>query len=261
MNPESSFLQYYANKYSQVGQDGIIEELVRRLGISRGTFCEFGAWDGCHLSNARKLIEEGWQGVFIEGDPNRFQSLIQNYPSPQIVKINEWVGYSSSAKSVGRSLDELLLENVSSQYIKNLDLLIIDVDGVDLEIALSSNVRPKVMLLEGGSSFVPTINAPFPYAEDNFQHPLEYIVCEMLKIGYIPICFHQDLFLIRQDLVDQVLMGKQIVNSKELFIQSFYFLPRRERRYQMLKRLESPYLRDFELELLGSFHPNPLRNI
>jgi len=259
--PPESFLNFYANRYSQVGQDGIIEELFKRLNISQGTFCEFGAWDGYHLSNARKLVEEEWTGVFIEGDALRFESLIRNYPSSQIVKINAWVGYQSSSKSSGTVLEKLLLQWVSPDFIENLDLLIIDVDGLDLEIALSSNVRPKIMLLEGGSSFVPTINAPFDLAKNNFQHPLDFIISEMQQTGYVPVCFHQDLFLVREDLANRVLQGIQIKTSKELFIESFHFLPRRERRYQMLKRLESTELRNFELKMVGSFHPNPIHNL
>jgi len=88
-----SLLTYCSNTYSQVGQDGIIEEIFNRLQIQNGSFCEFGAWDGFHLSNARKLAEEDWIGIFIEGDSARFLQLLQNYPSPKIVKINAWVGY------------------------------------------------------------------------------------------------------------------------------------------------------------------------
>jgi len=214
-----------------------------------------------HLSNARKLVEEDWTGVFIEGNVLRFQSLTMNYPSPQIIKINAWVGFRGSSKSDRLVLDELLLRHVSPDFIENLDLVIIDVDGVDLEIALSSNVRPKVMILEGGSSFVPTINTSFPLAENNFQHPIKFIAGEMQRIGYVSVCFHQDLFLVRQDLANQVLQGMQIKTPEELFIQSFYFLPRSERRYQMLKRLRSSELRRFELQMLGSFHPNPERKL
>lgn len=256
--PKGSLLKYCNNTYSQVGQDGIIEEIFNRLQIQRGSFCEFGAWDGFHLSNARKLAEENWTGIFIEGDSDRFLQLLQNYPSPEIVKINAWVGYRGATGEGGNVLAELLLQHVSKQYIDELDLLIIDVDGVDLEIALSSGVRPKVIVLEGGSSFSPIINAPFPEAANNFQHPLEYIVSRMESIGYISVCFRQDLFLVRQELVSSILSPDEMRSAKELFAENFHCLPRATRRWQMTKRLESPSLRDFEAKFLGSFHPNPL---
>ena len=259
--PRGSLLAYCNNTYSQVGQDGIIEEIFNRLQIQHGSFCEFGAWDGFYLSNARKLAEEDWTGVFIEGDSARFLQLLQNYPSLNIVKINAWVGYRADNGEGGNVLAELLLQHVSQQYIDELDLLITDVDGADLEIALSSDVRPKVIVLEGGSSFSPIINASFPEAANNFQHPLGYIVSRMESIGYISVCFRQDLFLVRQDLVGSILNPVEVRSAKELFAENFYCLPRDTRRWQMTKRFESPSLRQFEAKYLGSFHPNPLNHL
>jgi len=148
---------------------------------------------------------------------------------------------------------------VSQQYIDELDLLIIDVDGVDLEIALSSDVRPKVIVLEGGSSFSPGINAPFPDAANNFQHPLAYIVSRMESIGYMSVCFRQDLFLVRRELVNSILNPVELRSAKELFAENFHCLPRATRRWQMKKRFESSSLREFESKYLGRFHPNPLK--
>jgi hypothetical protein len=258
-SPEESFHAYAADLYSQVGQDGIIQEMFKRLGIYEGTFCEFGAWDGMHLSNARKLIGENWSGVFIEGNPERFQKLVQNYPSANIIKINAWVGYHKSGESNENNLHELLRQNVSGEYIENLDLLVIDVDGVDLEIAMSSGVRAKLVLIEGGSSFVPSIDHPFSDAAQNFQHPLTYIVNQLGAIGYVPLCFRQDLFLVRRDLADIVLQGRPIYSAEELFSQNFYSLPRAERRWQMLRRFNNPKLREFEITHTKRFHPNPMR--
>ena len=58
-SPSESLFTFRNDTYSQVGQDGIIEEIFKRLNIKNGIFCEFGAWDGFHLSNARKLVDEG----------------------------------------------------------------------------------------------------------------------------------------------------------------------------------------------------------
>ena len=71
-------LNHYAyNNFSQNGEDGIIEELNKRLRIKeqkRSNWCvEFGAWDGKHLSNTFNLIKKSWQGVYIEGDLCRYR--------------------------------------------------------------------------------------------------------------------------------------------------------------------------------------------
>ena len=64
----NSLLFYSGDFHSQRGQDGILAEIFRRLGFRTGYFVEFGAWDGCYLSNSRSLYERGWGGVFIEGN-------------------------------------------------------------------------------------------------------------------------------------------------------------------------------------------------
>jgi hypothetical protein len=258
---QKSLIRFSRNKYSQVGQDGIIEEIFNRLQISNGTFCEFGAWDGMHLSNARKLVDEGWDGIFIEGNIDRYNQLVENYPSNKIIKINAWVGYRDMTKNTGSNLSDLLCGFVSEEYISNLDLLIVDVDGLDLEIATSSMVQAKVLVIEGGSSFAPNINEPFPYAGQNYQHPLQYIINQLGRIGYTPVCFRQDLFLVRDDLVERVNIENLYPSSEDLFADNFYTLSRFERRWQMNRRFNSREIREFEIRELGSFHPNPLQGL
>ena len=68
---KKSLLFYYGNNYSQAGQDGIINEILRRLNINDGVFVEFGGWDGIYLSNCRALYERGFKGVFIEADTKK----------------------------------------------------------------------------------------------------------------------------------------------------------------------------------------------
>src|ERR1035437_7900395 len=52
-----SLLRFYANIYSQRGQDGILREIFSRLNIEKGNFAEFGACDGVLMSNCRLLYE------------------------------------------------------------------------------------------------------------------------------------------------------------------------------------------------------------
>lgn len=43
---DAGLLSYRKNIHSQNGEDGILAEILWRLKISRGWFCEVGAWDG-----------------------------------------------------------------------------------------------------------------------------------------------------------------------------------------------------------------------
>ena len=59
---------------SQNGEDGIIEEIIRRLNLINLWCCEFGAWDGKYLSNNYNLIQnKKWGGAFIEGNSEKFK--------------------------------------------------------------------------------------------------------------------------------------------------------------------------------------------
>jgi hypothetical protein len=50
-------LDHRNNIFSQNGEDGVIEYILDKLNITSGTCCEFGAWDGKHLSNTFNLIK------------------------------------------------------------------------------------------------------------------------------------------------------------------------------------------------------------
>jgi hypothetical protein len=103
------FKQYAKNVYSQNGEDGILEEIFRLLGVHNSTdsWCvEFGAWDGKHLSNTFNFVTQGWSSVMIEGDSGRFESLVQTSKDFQNMHIIQ--AYVSQYDSEDNSLDKLL---------------------------------------------------------------------------------------------------------------------------------------------------------
>ena len=70
----------------------IIEYIFDKLNINKGVFVEFGAWDGIVLSNCRKLYDNGWSGMFIEADNNKFKELKRNYQNNEkIITVNSFV--------------------------------------------------------------------------------------------------------------------------------------------------------------------------
>jgi hypothetical protein len=133
------------------------------------------------------------------------------------------------------------------------------VDGPDLEIALTLGFRPKVMAIEGGSSFSPWINEKFDKYASNFQHPLTYIINKLQEIGYTVICFHQDVYALRNDLVNSEFTNLACKTPYEFFEDSFLFLDRKDRIHQLFRRALEPELQLFEENILGSFHIHPLK--
>ena len=56
--------------YSQNGEDGIIAEVFRRIGVRARSFIEIGVGDGVE-NNTTHLLLQGWSGCWLEGIPRR----------------------------------------------------------------------------------------------------------------------------------------------------------------------------------------------
>lgn len=147
------------SRYSQYGEDGIIEKIFECVGTTSKICVELGAWDGLHLSNAANLWTQSWKGVLIECDSVKFDQLTKNVRGYDCVCIKALVGRRGE-----RSLESILRGHGVGNPI---DLLSIDVDGDDYFIFESlSELRPRVVIVE----YNPTIPAHIDlYADpDNF---------------------------------------------------------------------------------------------
>jgi hypothetical protein len=144
-------LSYAKNITSQAGEDGILNELFKRIGVENKWCCEFGAWDGKHLSNTWLWINKaGWSSVQIEGGNDKFTELESRYKdNEKVFCLNEFV-------SQDNSLDFLLAQTPCP---KDLDFLVIDIDGNDYWIwKWLTEYRPRVVLIEFNSTMPPELH-------------------------------------------------------------------------------------------------------
>jgi hypothetical protein len=191
-----NLIDYRQNRYSQNGEDGVVEEIFKRLGITSGWFVEFGAWDGKHLSNAYSLLSNhGWQGVFIEGDPERYKNLLKTgtaFPG-KFHAICAMVGFEGDGK-----LDDLLAK---TPIPKDFSMLSIDIDSYDWQVwnALEK-YRPKLVIIECNNSFLPGIHAlhnpPF-----NEGASFTALVELGMRKGYSLVCHTGNCFFVLNELV------------------------------------------------------------
>jgi len=143
-------VNYYRNNTSQAGEDGMIEEVLKRLKIEKGNFSEFGALDGVMFCNTKILADKGWSGLYIEASSRPYNKLVENYKNyPDIVcvksMIGEKTGMGGKTKVMEYSFDNIMDKNFPNQ----LDLLIIDTDGGDYEIFRGiEKYLPKVLMIE-----------------------------------------------------------------------------------------------------------------
>jgi hypothetical protein len=136
-------LTHAGNVTSQFGEDGIISAALDLI-PDRTSWCvEFGAWDGRMCSNTYSLTSSrDYRGVFIEGDPERFQDLQRTYSGNKHVLLNTFVGFGEND-----CLDSLLSKY--SEIPTDFDILSIDIDGNDYHVWNAvKRYRPKLVIVE-----------------------------------------------------------------------------------------------------------------
>jgi Methyltransferase FkbM domain len=149
-------LRYGFKIYSQNDEDGIIQEIFRRIGVTARTFVEFGVATGSEC-NTVKLLIEGWRGLWMEADPLRANSIRRTFDlfcqDDKLVVLEKRV--------TAENIDALLSEHAA---VGEIDLLSIDIDYNDYWIwkAISS-VRPRVVVIEYNASLRPPLALTVPY--------------------------------------------------------------------------------------------------
>lgn len=189
-------LDHRTNQFSQNGEDGILEFIFRTIGNGERQSCEFGAWDGIHFSNCRKLILEGWSCIMIEGEESRYRQLCQTYADTSRVKpVHCFV--NTSDNSVDR-----IMERVA---VKSLDLLSIDIDGLDYDITASLQVRPRVICVEVNAGHDPVTTALLPTdtARANIGQPLGAFTRLATEMGYGLAGYNGNAFFVRNDCMTE----------------------------------------------------------
>jgi hypothetical protein len=135
--------------YSQADEDGILEELCRRLGLERGHFIEIGCGDG-RENNSHYLLLKGWRGIWVDGSTENIAAIRAALPPAKRLRVVEHMVTRDNVASIPAAAD--------SPKFGELDLFSVDVDGNDLAIALAAVKAwsPKVVIGE--------YNAKFPYS-------------------------------------------------------------------------------------------------
>lgn len=190
---------YKKNVYSQNGEDGIIEELLKRLNISDGWVCEFGAWDGIHLSNTFNLVKKGFKAVYIEGDDNKYKDLLTTVKTySNIIPIKAFVNH----KDTPNLLDNILKK---TDIPTDFDILSIDIDSFDYQVWKSlKNYKPKIVIIEINSG-VKVNNSEWIHTRGKYQGTGFKPTYDLgIEKGYKFILHTGNMIFIREELFDQL---------------------------------------------------------
>lgn len=148
--------------FSQNDEDGILQEIFRRIGTANRTFVEFGVQDGLQ-NNTRLLLYQGWRGLWIEADERAHRKLSGAFATEiaagQLQALRTFV----TAQNISSLIE--------SAQLGELDLLSIDVDGNDYWIWDALGIKPRVLVIEYNAKFRPPVKWVMQY---NPEHRWNY---------------------------------------------------------------------------------------
>lgn len=229
------------DKYSQNGEDGIIEKIFKELNfvIDELTLVDVGAYDGTSYSNFKNLIDQGASAILIEPclvDENcklKYPKLKQIEETNKKIKTfnyfiktkNEILNkqafdYCNTFHVKCGILDwnpeqKNLNEVLDIANVKDYDVLNIDIDSYDHIVWEEHNLSPKVVIIEINSSILP----------EKTGNPKYYSFFDSLKLGikkgYSCVCHCGNMIYVRNDLLNNLSIPNNLVNSINLFDKSW----------------------------------------
>ena len=142
--------------FSQFEEDGIVDEIFRRIGSPSRYFVEFGVGEGLE-NNTIALLLAGWRGLWIEADSKLEQRIRAGFAEPIKSRQLSLLGEFVSAENI----EEILArEGVPEE----LDLASIDIDGNDYWVwKAMRRFRPRVVVIEYNASLGRTASVVRPY--------------------------------------------------------------------------------------------------
>jgi hypothetical protein len=123
---------------SQNGEDGVLNFLLHRLGVTTGSFIEIGAWRD--EANCLLLaLHQGWSGVFVDGAPDVAAGL------------SELLRHTAGVRVVNEMVDAATIDAATDRWSvpAEIDILSIDVDGADYYVwEAVRRIRARIVVIE-----------------------------------------------------------------------------------------------------------------
>jgi hypothetical protein len=141
--------------FSQWGEDGIIQHLLRCIPIERPVFVEFGV-ENYTESNTRFLLTNNhWSGLVIDGSADNIDYIRRD---PIYWACNLKAEHSFITRD---NINTLLARNGISG---DIGMLSVDIDGNDYWVwQAMDTISPRIVVCEYNSHFGPTATVTTPY--------------------------------------------------------------------------------------------------
>lgn len=146
--------------YSQAGDDGIIQSLIKALEIQdeQKTFIEFGVQSYWESNTHFLLVNDNWSGFVMDGDAEAMDNLKKSVLCQK---------YNLTCKQAFITRDNINQLIAESGFNKNVGILSIDIDGNDYWIWEEiSIIDPLIVIIEYNHRLGPSRSCTIPYQAD-----------------------------------------------------------------------------------------------
>lgn len=146
--------------FSQFGEDGILQYLIRETGIRRDEqiFVEFGVQNYVESNTRFLLFNNNWRGLILDGS-EQYMSFVRGqdlYWRHDLTAVTAWIT---------RDNINDLIKNAG--FYGDVGILSVDIDGNDYWVwERISVINPVIVVVEWNSVFGPDHAISIPYSED-----------------------------------------------------------------------------------------------
>jgi hypothetical protein len=203
-------VRYGFKVYSQCDEDGIIQEIFRRIGTTNRTFVEFGIEAGIE-GNSVKLLIEGWRGLWLDGVDQHISQIHKRFKT------------FVESRHLAASQAFITAENINSLIAQGgvtgeIDLLSVDIDHNDYWVWQAIDVvNPRVVVIEYNATLHPPLSLVVPYEPNRtwdgsnfYGASLEALVRLGRNKGYQLVGCNfagTNAFFVRNDLVGDLFLN------------------------------------------------------
>jgi hypothetical protein len=235
--PQPDLTSYEMRVFSQNGEDGVLFEILHRIGSQAKRFVEIGA-QAAESNCIALAVLLGWEGTFVEADPERAEEFRRTHSAHGRVAISE---------------SFVTRENVNDLVgVDPLDVLSLDIDGNDYWVwqALDA-VVPRVVIVEYNAKLDPQRSLVQPYdplwvwqRDDAFGASRSAMVQLGAAKGYRLVHAETsgaNLFFVREDLAaDHFLSADEVIVRTPNYYLTATSHPDTARRFEYIDLHERP---------------------
>lgn len=146
--------------YAQNDEDGIVQEILGRIGVTGRRFLEIGVGNGLQ-NNSLYWLKQGWRGAWVEGSPDNGSFIRQAFAAPLAT------GQLHFQEQLVRAENINAIVAATGLAGQELDLLSIDIDGNDYYVFERLEALPaRLVVIEYNAKFPPPTRWRIPYSPD-----------------------------------------------------------------------------------------------